>query len=109
MRIKDRLTSFLFYCPVFNKKSCPILQTDKTIGTAWLNTAKRPLSLNTKSNAQLFSVLAFLVSNCAGSLASRLAGSLASAAAALSSSLLKVSLIDGLDVLHLKFPPEKII
>ena len=76
MRIKDRLTSFLFYCPVFNKKSCPILQTDKTIGTAWLNTAKRPLSLNTKSNAQLFSVLAFLVSNCAGSLASSLAGSL---------------------------------
>ena len=53
--------------------------------------------------------LTFLVCNCAGGLASRLAGSLASAAAALSSSLLKVSLIDGLDVLHLKFPPEKII
>ena len=58
---------------------------------------------------KLLLALALLISNCTRSLASRLAGSLASAAAALSSSLLKVSLIDGLDVLHLKFPPEKII
>ena len=58
---------------------------------------------------KLLLALALLISNSTRSLASRLAGSLASAAAALSSSLLKVSLIDGLDVLHLKFPPEKII
>ena len=58
---------------------------------------------------KLLLALALLISNSTCSLASRLAGSLASAAAALSSSLLKVSLIDGLDVLHLKFPPEKII
>ena len=61
------------------------------------------------SPALLSLLLALLVGHGAGRLASRLAGSLASAAAALSSSLLKVSLIDGLDVLHLKFPPEKII
>ena len=47
-------------------------------------------------------LFALLVSNCAGCLASRLAGSLALAAAALSSSLLKVSLIDSFNVLHRK-------
>ena len=48
------------------------------------------------------SLFALLVSNCARSLASRLTGSLALAAAALFCSLLKVSSIDCLDVLHNK-------
>lgn len=46
-------------------------------------------------------LLALLVSNCAGSLASGLTGSLASAAAALFSCLLEVSLVDSLDMLHI--------
>ena len=45
-------------------------------------------------------VLALLVCNSAGSLASRLAGSLALAAAALSSSFLKSAGVQSLDVSH---------
>ena len=46
--------------------------------------------------------LAFLISNCAGGLASRLAGALALAAAALYSGSLQVSLVDGCDVLQIR-------
>ena len=45
-------------------------------------------------------MLAFLVSNGAGSLASRLAGSLALAASALSSGLFQIALIQRLNVFH---------
>ncbi len=45
-------------------------------------------------------LLALLISNCAGSFASRLTGSLTSATAALSSGLLKVSLVDCGNMLH---------
>ena len=46
------------------------------------------------------SLLALLVCNSAGSLAGRLAGSLTLAAAALSGSFLKVSLVNGNNMLH---------
>ena len=51
-------------------------------------------------------VLALLVRYCTGSLASRLTGSLTLTAAALFSRLLEVSLIDGLNVLHLSILPK---
>ena len=47
-------------------------------------------------------LFALLISNCAGSLASGLAGCLTLAAAALRRCLLKVSLVDGNNVLHWK-------
>ena len=53
--------------------------------------------------------LTLLVCNGAGSLASRLAGSLAVAAAALSSALLQVCLVDGHDVLHVYLPPFSLL
>ena len=52
------------------------------------------------ADRKLLNCLALLVSYCAGSLASRLAGRLALAAAALSSGSLKISLVDGSDVLQ---------
>ena len=55
---------------------------------------------------QMNLLLTLLISNGAGSLASGLAGSLALAAAALSSALLKIRSVDGLDVFHDITPPK---
>jgi hypothetical protein len=51
-------------------------------------------------------LLALLVCNGAGSLASGLAGSLALAAAAVSSAVLESRTIQRLDMLHVLFPPR---
>ena len=54
-------------------------------------------------------VLAFLVGNGAGSLASRLAGGLALAAAALGSALFKIGVVNSLYVFHFLFVLSKMI
>lgn len=62
------------------------------------NNKKRDIAVPLKSRIKL--LFALLVCNSAGCLTSRLAGSLALAAAALFSGLLKVSLVNGNDMLH---------